>query len=329
MPIKLSIKLDPGNTPSEYELSFKKATISLGRDKNCDVRIPLVGASRRHAMLFMENQHWYLEDLDSKHGTKLNSVLLEPRCRRKIQSGDVITIVNAILEISIQELDFDKYPRQETAIIARKMVEQLFSNQPENQSNRYFLFMNGSHVGQTISIDDSSNELIVGRGDDAGFVIDDTNISRHHAKIVHDSLTVSIEDLGSTNGVLVNQIPIEAITSIKDGDEIKLGPVELRYFDHSKPLELPSTIQLHGESAVDPKVSETVPVESRIVDNVAVTQQSQVPVNSQAEATKKKSDSADVLRSAIHSNKYGLVLYTLEATVFIGVMTGLIIFFTI
>jgi pSer/pThr/pTyr-binding forkhead associated (FHA) protein len=50
--------------------------------------------------------------------------------------------------------------------------------------------------------------LIVGRGGDCDLVFDDPKISRHHARLSWQAEHWFVEDLGSTNGTLVNGIPV-------------------------------------------------------------------------------------------------------------------------
>jgi FhaA, N-terminal domain/FHA domain len=68
---------------------------------------------------------------------------------------------------------------------------------------------------------------VVGRSSDADVVIAAGEVSRYHAQILpdHDGWTVS--DLGSTNGVRLNGVPVGVPTRLEDGDVIELGPVEL------------------------------------------------------------------------------------------------------
>jgi hypothetical protein len=51
-------------------------------------------------------------------------------------------------------------------------------------------------------------KLIVGRGSDCDLVFDDPKISRHHARLSWQAEHWFVEDLGSTNGTLVNGIPV-------------------------------------------------------------------------------------------------------------------------
>jgi len=67
-------------------------------------------------------------------------------------------------------------------------------------------------------------EVLFGRGQDAAIWIDHDAVSRRHAVIRRKASTVTIEDLGSRNGTLVNGSPITAPRRLSPGDEVTVGP---------------------------------------------------------------------------------------------------------
>lgn len=66
----------------------------------------------------------------------------------------------------------------------------------------------------------------IGRGSDADLRIDDPGISRAHAELTRSGGDVTITDLGSTNGVVVNGERVEQ-ARLRDGDRVRLGSTEL------------------------------------------------------------------------------------------------------
>lgn len=73
--------------------------------------------------------------------------------------------------------------------------------------------------------------LVIGRGEDADLQINDPGVSRRHAEIrvsagQGDSHQVSVVDLGSTNGLLVNGSRVEQAT-LGDGATVKIGNTTL------------------------------------------------------------------------------------------------------
>jgi hypothetical protein len=64
---------------------------------------------------------------------------------------------------------------------------------------------------------------VLGRSRDCDVVLDDPNVSRHHAEVRPSGGSWIVNDLGSTNGVKVNGRRIRGPESLKRGDVIELG----------------------------------------------------------------------------------------------------------
>jgi hypothetical protein len=82
-------------------------------------------------------------------------------------------------------------------------------------------------AGQEVPL---TGDFVVGRGEqDAGNLAGDTEISRRHARFrLLDSGQIMVEDLGSTNGTLVNGVRITSPHVLSPGDQITLGKTTLR-----------------------------------------------------------------------------------------------------
>jgi hypothetical protein len=68
-----------------------------------------------------------------------------------------------------------------------------------------------------------SKGAVLGRSRDADVVIDDPNVSRHHAEVRPSGGSWIVNDLGSTNGIKVNGRRVNGPQSLKDGDVIEIG----------------------------------------------------------------------------------------------------------
>src|SRR4051794_11692987 len=78
-------------------------------------------------------------------------------------------------------------------------------------------------LGKTSVIELDSAELIVGRGSDAGVVLEDKRASRRHAAIAgKPGGEYVIRDLNSGNGLFVNGQRVSE-TALNDGDVILVG----------------------------------------------------------------------------------------------------------
>ncbi len=69
----------------------------------------------------------------------------------------------------------------------------------------------------------TGNLLTFGRDDDNDIVLDDERVSRHHAKLLRYGQQVIMEDLGSTNGTLVNGQRISDQHVLQPADIISIG----------------------------------------------------------------------------------------------------------
>ncbi|HET7388704.1 MAG TPA: DUF3662 and FHA domain-containing protein [Nocardioidaceae bacterium] len=76
--------------------------------------------------------------------------------------------------------------------------------------------------------------IVIGRGTDADLRINDPGVSRRHAEIQVEAdqetagrPRVSVVDLGSTNGVLVNGRRVQQAT-LGDGDQVKIGNTTMK-----------------------------------------------------------------------------------------------------
>jgi hypothetical protein len=73
----------------------------------------------------------------------------------------------------------------------------------------------------------SSN--LVGRAADNVICLDDPLISSHHARISFAGGQWLVEDLGSRNGTLVNDLRVESPIALASGDVLRLGGLSLRF----------------------------------------------------------------------------------------------------
>lgn len=73
-------------------------------------------------------------------------------------------------------------------------------------------------------------EFLIGRSAECQLALDDPLVSRKHAAIRVRKDGVTVEDLGSRNGVLVNGARIEGATTVTDEDRISIGGQELRVY---------------------------------------------------------------------------------------------------
>jgi pSer/pThr/pTyr-binding forkhead associated (FHA) protein len=81
--------------------------------------------------------------------------------------------------------------------------------------------VNGPLAGRVYLLDKDS--MVIGRHQNAEIVLDSKEISRQHARITRREHSFFIEDLGTTNGTLINGRRLVQPAPLTDGDSIQIG----------------------------------------------------------------------------------------------------------
>ena len=70
---------------------------------------------------------------------------------------------------------------------------------------------------------------VIGRSRDCDIVLEDAGVSRRHAEIRPTGDGWAVQDLGSTNGVLVNGRALQGIAELTAGDRIEIGSTQMLF----------------------------------------------------------------------------------------------------
>ena len=86
------------------------------------------------------------------------------------------------------------------------------------------IVLSGFYEGLEVKLD--RPRFVIGRGRKADLVLAEVTISRAHAAVGFDGDGFFVEDLGSTNGTLVNGSPVDR-QHLKNEDEIRMGKLRI------------------------------------------------------------------------------------------------------
>lgn len=305
MSIKLHVKIEvPDEAPRAFDLQFDQDQISIGRQKGCDVLIPLPTISRKHAIIFRAEGKYFLKDLNATHGTYANGVALGSGGERELKTGDVIGLVHTRIAVSIDAVA-SQVRQESTAVVARGAVQEALSTDSEQKP---FLRIDaGPDAGKVYHFDEFFSEITVGRSDECEFQIKDPNVSRKHIRITREWDHFIVEDLGSKNSVDINGKKLSGSHQLVDGDKLQLGLVVLSFVD---PHE-----RIYGALAEVERPKKPMPEPRQISVEKAAPSLPPVPAVSVAAVSE-------------NSSKLGgmeSVLLGLAVVVFVGLLIGLIV----
>ncbi len=86
------------------------------------------------------------------------------------------------------------------------------------------IVVGGKSAGQKVPV--AGPKFFVGRAEDCHLRPSSDLVSRHHAVILVEEGFVAVRDFGSKNGTFVNGEQVRTERELKNGDRLKIGPLE-------------------------------------------------------------------------------------------------------
>jgi diguanylate cyclase (GGDEF)-like protein len=108
--------------------------------------------------------------------------------------------------------------------------------------------MTGLEAGRVCSLE--LPEVTFGRAPTCTHAFDEASLSRVHARLVREGGQYIIEDAGSRNGILVNEVRVQR-QALRDGDRVKLGSAVTLRFQMVDELEEKALVRVFESSVKD------------------------------------------------------------------------------
>ena len=222
---------------------------TVGRE-NCDVLLMEPTVSRRHGCITVRGSAVEVADSGSTNGTLVDGMPVVAGSGRPASPGSVIQFGN--MAFTLRAAGSEEVPSavpQET--IERTAAMQAGTGSPTVEVAAWLRAVDqADRSAKDIPI--SAGSTTVGRRAGNDYVISgDPYVSGRHAELRADGPAVTITDLGSTNGTLVNGMrlaPSEPV-ELQQGDEVSIG--QSRYVfelvDNSRTP--PGMDEVHGDFA--------------------------------------------------------------------------------
>ena len=181
--------------------------LAIGRDPRNEVAISETDSSRRHAQCSFKNGKFWITDLNSRNGTRLERESLLPNVPQPWQSGRTVYIGRCRLRLELGE-------QQELADVANTPV--VVIEMPDGTTRRVPF--------------DERGRLVIGRRFSCDIVLENDRVSRRHAQVTYDGRRFQVTSLDVTNTtVLGKDVLLPGIPEIwKSGEIVHIIDYKLR-----------------------------------------------------------------------------------------------------
>ena len=246
-----------------YELNMWET--SIGRSNSCDVVISYDTMSRFQAVVARRNDNWYIHDLRSKSGVKVNGKKIEKK--QIIKDGDVLTLGSMRFRFEIADdpvikVGKKKKGKAKKAQTEKKAPSPQTAPQPQTKrapqpqhyeaNNKPQLNLKKTPSSYTVEAPSGirthrsaepiiinkdtgerfklqGNQVIVGTAAKSNIRLRSKDCSKKHAAFVLYEDGWAIEDLGSACGTKLNGKKVTSPQLLFDGDIISLADERLYY----------------------------------------------------------------------------------------------------
>lgn len=185
-----------------HQITLDSPRIVLGRASSCDLCLPDLSVSLRHASLRQRGQDYIILDEGSTNGTFVGPVRLAPQASRVIRSGDLLRLGRVWLSVRSESVPVTDNPALATREIALGMVAQALRADGQ-QTQPCVTVLEGPDAGATLEIAENERRYIAGRSSSADLVLTDAEASRRHVEVFRRGAQIFVRDLSSKNGTLL------------------------------------------------------------------------------------------------------------------------------
>ena len=210
------------------EIADDTNEVRIGRRPDLELPLPYPALSGLHARLVRVDDRWQIEDLGSTNGTRVDGERLVPGQLRTIAAGAQIVLgqITLVFDGTVGAVA----GAERTATIARRLVSDLFSASSD-MATPSLTIVGGVPARPPLRLEAIDRRYLAGRGETCDLQLVSEEISREHMEVFRLWDGVVVNDLGSKNGVRINDAAVVGRHRLRDGDLIQIGPATLRLSD--------------------------------------------------------------------------------------------------
>jgi predicted component of type VI protein secretion system len=119
-----------------------KKKLLVGRREGCDITLRFSNVSAHHCQLSLEQGYWFVKDLKSRNGTKINGTRVT---RKRMDPGDLLAVAKHRYTVNYSPVDLGAAgpppPDEEEVaeILSRSLLDRagLVRRKPSKEDDRY------------------------------------------------------------------------------------------------------------------------------------------------------------------------------------------------
>lgn len=120
-----------------------KKELLVGRRESCDIVLRFANVSAHHCQLQVRDGYWYIEDLNSRNGVKVNGRRVE---KKRLDSGDELSVAKHHYKIHYSPADLgalgpppvETFDDLEASIMSKSLLERAgLERRKEDHKSRY------------------------------------------------------------------------------------------------------------------------------------------------------------------------------------------------
>jgi pSer/pThr/pTyr-binding forkhead associated (FHA) protein len=219
--------------------------IEIGSAPDCRVRLPGTQVGAHHARIERAAGGWRLVALDP--------LVLDARSLARGEVVDLapparVSIGAVVVEIAVAAGEASAPAR--TASLAREVIRAMVASAggaPE------LVVEAGPAAGARCALDPPPSRLVIGRGEDADWIVLDPDLSRAHVAVERSWDGITVVDLDSKNGTRVGGAPVGAGAELVHDGVIEAGGTRIRFTDpaarYLAELSRPPTLATPGPAS--------------------------------------------------------------------------------
>ena len=243
-----------GDAPGQNTLNFRSGpkagdtinigpkTMTVGRSPDNDIVIDDPTVSRQHARITFDGNQFYVEDLNSTSGTKINGKNV---AKEAIMAGATMKMGNTEIGFNNNGGYQEKFPPQGIPASGNPGETRVIGKSPAGMT--WLAGTAGAAAGQTCPLKEGNNTI--GRDADNDVVLDDPYASRQHAVVRVEDGKAHLFDLGSSGGTKVNGKEIGG-GRVEPNSVIRVGETELSLLQVDNPKQF-AQATMSGNTMVD------------------------------------------------------------------------------